>query len=406
MRDKAIGKRNKNILIVSNFICHARSLDVNRLIHYFKANGCCFVKSPEEAGHIILMTCGVFKIRQDQCMNILSRLKDHKSRLIVVGCLPGIAEKRLKKVFHGQTITTKNLGRIDRLFRDFKIKFKDIPDQNFFAKRGLVTRQRDIKEFRDPANAKEAYLRVSNGCLNACAYCVIRPVIGRLVSKPLKDCVKEYRRLLDSGYREFMFIGDDIGSYGLDIKSSFPRLLQELSRCDKSYRVKWKFRFFNPRWLVKYESELLAYIKKGKITYMNCDIQSGNNRILKLMARGYDIKDVTRVLLSFKKVNPGMELATDYICGFPSESEEEFLESIGVIKKINFDFVWLRMYSDNQKALSFRLPDKVPAGTIYKRLKKSAGLLKRAGIKFDIELPGIAHCSPDEKNTFWVYADR
>jgi len=395
----------KKILIVSNFVCHARSLDVNRLMHYFKENNCCFVKSPKEAEHIIVMTCGVFKIRQDQCFNILGRLEKYKNKVILAGCLPAIASKKLKNKFTGNIIATKNLDQIGSLFKDFKVKFRNIPDQNIFAKRDLVARQKNKETFKEPVNTKEAYLRICNGCFNACSYCVIRPAIGKLKSKSISDCVTEYKKLLNSNYREFVFIGDDIGSYGLDIGSSFPDLLEALSECDKNYRVEWKFRFFNPMWAVKYRPRLLPFIKKNKITYMNCDIQSGNNRILELMARRYDIKEVTEVLLNFKKANPNLKIATDYICGFPSEAEEDFNETIGVIKRINFNFVWLRMYSGNEKAISSKLSGKIPAGVIYKRLKRAAAILRKAGIEYDIELPQIAHCTLDEKNTFWVYMD-
>jgi len=405
MENDNMQEESKKILIVSNLICHARSLDTNRLMHYFKANNCSFVKTPEDANRIIIMTCGVFEIRQDQCMNILDKLKNYKDKIIIVGCLPAIAERKLKEVFQGDTISTKNLGQIDLLFKDFKVKFNDIPDQNVFAKRKLITKQKNKKIFIEAVNTKEAILRICNGCFNACSYCAIRQAIGRLRSKPIDDCVGEYKKLLDSKFREFVFIGDDMGSYGLDLGSSFPLLLEELSRYDKHYRVKWKFRFYNPMWAVKYETKLLPFIRMNKITYMNCDIQSGSNRILKLMVRRYDIKKVTKSLLNFKEINPKLYLATDYICGFPSETEEDFNKTLDVIKKINFNFVWLRMYFENEKAVSSKLPNKVPANVIYKRLQKAAVILKKAGIKYDIELPKLAHCTLDEKNTFWVYTE-
>ncbi len=139
---------------------------------------------------------------------------------------------------------------------------------------------------------------------------------------------------------------------------------------------------------------------------MNCDIQLGSNRIPELMARRCDIGKVTEALLNFKKANLNLKMATDYIREFSYETEEGFNEIIDAIKKINFHFAWLKMYSDNEKAISSKLSGKVPAGVIYKRLKRASAILKKSGVKYDIELPQIARCTLDEKNTFWVYMDR
>lgn len=121
---------SKLVHIFHNFACARRDLDCTRLANFFTANGFRLTNNPKKADYIIFVTCSFMKIKEEECFKEIKRLQGYRGRLIVVGCLPDISPKRFHNSFHGEYIETRNLEKIDEIFKHFKIKFRDIPDTN------------------------------------------------------------------------------------------------------------------------------------------------------------------------------------------------------------------------------------------------------------------------------------
>jgi len=397
-------------IFLTNTGCSRRYLDSSRLAKYFQLNQCDIVKNPQKADCIIFGACGYKNDAIEASFASIEALSQHKGKLIVVGCLPAIAPERFKEEAHCESIVAKELYKIDTFFPDFKIKFSSIPDVNDYPDVSFFSIISKIKyklsryftgkypfqyikneistalnwnnfgRFIDK-NTKTCYLRISEGCLGSCSYCSIRKAIGRLKSKPLKVCLNEYKKLLDEKYRNFIFAADDTGAYGLDIDSNLQELLKEFSNLDKGVDVKWSFEEFHPIWLIKYRKELLETIRNGKIKRLVCSIQSGSERILKLMNRYSNVQDVVEILAEFKQAEKNLKLDAHLIIGFPSETENDLLLTLDLAKEVRFDFVHLFKFGTSENTEAAHFDGQIEKEIVSRRLRKAIAVLEKEGIK-------------------------
>ena len=273
------------------------------------------------------------------------------------------------------------MDMFDSLFPDFKVRFRDVPDPNkqFGEKEGIIER---ISLF--PRKKKTARIRISWGCNQNCAYCARSRAIGKLKSKPMRVLRDEYERLLRDGYRNFIFISANPGEYGMDIGSSLTRLMESFDEIDSGLDVKWDIRELSPVSVISHRKKLGDEIKKGKIPSLQCTIQSGSERILKLMKRYSDVKEIQSTLDDFRKLNKDLILRTHVIVGFPSETDEDFETTLVVLKKVGFNHVTLFPYYDAPETISSRMKKKVSAEVVNKRISMAVESLKKSGCKVDI----------------------
>lgn len=395
-------QKKKSICVVCNG-CNRRMLDAEKLKNYFKSNNFEILETPKNANFIVFIPCAFINQREEESIKIIQKLKKYKGELIIVGCLPEIAKKTLSNVFKGKIISTKNIDEIDKVFKNLNYSFTQMPDANFvpvsfsslllilsiknftkkFKRDSLhLIKEKIIDKIKSKFNKKTTYyLRISYGCLGNCSYCGIRKAIGILKSKPIDTCLKEYKEAISKGYKNLVILADDTGAYGLDIKSSFSELLNKLITIDKNNTTRWSIKELHPRWMIKYRSELADIIRTGRITHILCGIQSGNDRILKLMNRYHDSKEITLTLQEFRKTNPDLKLSTQIIVGFPSETEREFLETLNLLKSIKFNEVIIYPYSERKETISEKLKDKISDKIKKERIKFAVKFLKKEGIK-------------------------
>jgi len=412
----------KKRVYITTIGCPRRLLDASRLIRYFEVNKCIVVERPQKADHIIFISCSCRKSKEDNSFQLIEDFKKHKGKLIVAGCLPAIAPTKFKDRFKGDFITTRRLPDIDNYFKDFRIKFSDIPDTAIFidysAPVNLLSRYlRNIleclktfikrclkfakyrtvgsvehtvkKDKRTTAKEKSVlvHMRIGWGCSWNCTYCSIRKSIGKFRSKPLNLCLKEYKTLLDKGYRNFNIDAADTGAYGLDIKSSFPELLNEMSFLDKDIDVNWTLMDIHPIWAIKYKNEIQKRIEEKKITHIVFAIQSGSDRILDLMDRHVTSRDMETVLSEFKNADPAFGLTTQIIIGFPSETDEEFMATLDCIKRVGFDHVVIFEYYGGEGTPASRLDGQVDHKIIQDRVGAAIDFLKKENITYEYDPP-------------------
>lgn len=391
--------------------CSLRKLEAERLGKYFVFNGCELVDSPESSDYHILISCAVTKANIDNHLQYIKNVEQNKSELIVMGCLPGTNPKELIRVFSGKTVVTKDICDIDAIFPDFRIAFNEVPqvysydigafhmftedvatysDFQLLSKYGLsktflrkIYRKRQAVEFY---NANKQYyvnepcfLKISSGCANNCTYCNIRDAIGKIKSKSIESVCSEYFDLLKMGYRNFHFIAEDLCSYGLDIRSSLGYLLNALSEVDNNYHVKWTLNGVNPNWLAQHY-KTFAPLFISKIWELMIAVESGSDRLIGLMNRKYEIKEVENSLVDLRKINKGLKINSLFILGFPTETELDFQATMNLIEKVKFDSVTLTDYSDFENRASAKIFPKVDAETVYERRKRAEAVLKKLNI--------------------------
>ncbi|MBT3408464.1 radical SAM protein [Candidatus Woesearchaeota archaeon] len=378
----------KKVFITSNG-CPRRYLDASKLQNYFKINKCKIIKNPKFADYLLFISCSFTKYKELECIELIKKLSIFKGELIVMGCLPEISPEILKNVFQGKAISTKKIEKIDKIFPVFKYSMNKIKDTNvlfndkYYKKFKILNINNNNHFFLNKLyeffsnklkhdKIKFGYkinLKVSKGCNQNCSYCSIKNAIGKTVSKPITKCVNEYKELIKNKHFKINLIADNIGSYGLDLKSSFKELLSKLAKCNDSAKIKWYIKDLHPIWLIKYETELKKHIRSGKISSILCPIQSGSQRILKLMNRDMDKKDFYESIQKFKKINPTLKLITQIIIGFPSETNIEFNKTLKFINKIGFDAVWVFPYHNAKNAPSAKMNYQINKMVINKRMK-------------------------------------
>lgn len=361
--------------------CEKRKLDAQRILDYYIANGYERTENSAEADYIVYVTCAFCKQYEDWSFENIKKLYQtikNGSKLIIGGCMPSINPSRLSNFSNTDLITVRGVERLDEIINP-KISIRNILDPNLTCFDNLEYETRKIDEKRTSGHneyeeAKKGFkIRISEGCLGNCSYCVTRFATKKVLSKPISTIMKEFRKAIETNQSTIFLTGGDTGSYGQDISLTIVDLLKTLFLYKSTYKI--YLHDFGIHWLIKYFNELLPLLKKYRdlIGVISFPIQSGSNKILKLMRRPYKIERVKMCLKKLKVEVPEIRIGTHIIVGFPNESEQDFLETMNLIDEVPFDFLMVFKYSDNPLADSFKLFNKIKEEEIelrYNRLLK------------------------------------
>lgn len=380
--------------------CHgcARSgMNGERIKNYLIKNDLKMVTAPDEADYNFIFTCGLFTPTPYELYEI-QEFKKLKGELIVCGCLPAMEPEKVAEVFDGRTVISKDLEKIDELFPDFRFRFRDVDDSNTLFKggEGLGDHYESNMGKKPKKNLKqllisiydheisipilnwtrlprmievdpEHYLiRISRGCLGNCSYCSIKHAIGRLKSKDPGLIIREVERAVSDGRFKIEIISDDSGAYGLDIGTNYVSLLRQILDVDERIKIEY-LQDVHPHYLYRYQDELIDLVKTGRIRSLQTAIQSGSERILKLMNRPTDVERYKMMIEKLKKAHPGIRIRTQVIVGFPSETEEDFNDTMKLLKECSFDMVDVYQYREYSSCSSAEISPKVSKEVMEKR---------------------------------------
>jgi ribosomal protein S12 methylthiotransferase len=379
--------------------CERRLLDKKRFSDYLFRNNYYITNKPEDANLIIVFTCSFIRRITNESLNkIIVFQKKYDAELIVAGCLPAIDKKKLGRIFKGKTIITSDLNKrmykIDDFFPENKLKFSEIDDANtyniFNDKSSFLNNfynknKKHIFKFLfnrhslyySPLYEKSFYIRISWGCLNKCSYCGIKKAIIPFESKSINKCIEEFKKGLKEGYKNFIISGDDTGSYGLDINRTFPDLLDAMISFPGKYNL--TIRDFNPRWIVKYINDLEEIFRRNKIHYIDAPIQAGTTRILKLMKRYEQTEKMKDAFTRLKVSTPDLVINTHYILGFPTETEDEFKQTLSFIKDVSFDNIIVIPFSPKAGTIAETIEPKISDEEIMSRMEYTKKFFKNSG---------------------------
>lgn len=348
---------------VKTFGCIQNTADSERVRFYYLDKGYEEVKSWKEANLVIINSCIVRESAENRVYGLINEIDKHnrceishknktkKIKIIITGCLVGLADK------------SKNKIKLKQLERDYPNVYKFLPIERFTTK---------IKPFRD--NKDTALIPISFGCSNFCSYCIVPFARGKERSREMNEILEEIDNVIKQGYKKVLLIGQNVNSYGVDLisnvspqisdkiivhmgkkrfRSMFHVLLDKVAKKDLE---KISFVSSNP-W--DFSDELINTIEK----YPNIDrllhlpFQSGDDEILKKMNRGYTAQEYLDLVNKIKKKVTGVKFSTDIIIGFPDEDEKAFQNTIKICKKVNFEIAYLNKYSPRKGTVS---------ATIYK----------------------------------------
>ncbi len=380
--------------------------------HFLLVNGWGETDDPKTADLAILFTCAFCESKVTDMVNEIVRLQAQMksgAELMVGSCLPKTDKVRMEQVFKGRTLTPTDFTALDVL-PGVTVKFEEMPpiygkDAVCLSKEfslvepektaplrdsvvktfrslkthgSLETTKKIAVSLRRRFQAKGKIIFLSAGCLRKCSYCAIRFATGPLRSRPLHIIREEILDGLKSGCRRFELYADSIGDYGLDIGTDLGSVFDELLGL-RNKRFSVGIYDLHPVTFIKYYDKILELCSAGKVHYLYVPLQSGSERILRLMKRPCKVLELREKLLKikhFKKVF----LQTSVIVGFPTETEEEFEETLAFLKAVDFDDGYIHCYTDMPGTESSKMSGKIDKETMFGRIKKIAD----AGIKHNV----------------------
>ncbi len=226
-----------------------------------------------------------------------------------------------------------------------------------------------------------AWVPVTIGCNNSCAYCVVPNVRGREYSRPLDEILDEVESAVNSGVREIVLLGQNVSSYGRDRGESgrFPLLLREIA--EKWPDVWIRFLTSHPR---DFDEDLVEAIREHEniCRYIHLPLQAGSDRVLLSMRRGYTVKEYLERVKTIRNALPDASISTDIIVGFPGEQESDFADTLRVVEECRFDSAYTFMYNPRPGTAAKRAAvEEVPEEVKKRRLMRLAGLVRELSLK-------------------------
>jgi tRNA-2-methylthio-N6-dimethylallyladenosine synthase len=331
----------------------------------------------EEADILLVNTCSVREKAEDKVFSLLGRwreLKERNPNLIigVGGCVASQEGAAIMKrapwvdiVFGPQT-----LHRLPELIGKVRTGTPRVVDVSF----------PEIEKFdKIPAAATSqstAFLSVMEGCSKACSYCIVPATRGKEISRPLADVLSEARHLAELGAREITLLGQNVNAYrgptaGGGKKADLAALIREVAKIDSVERI--RFTTSHP---AQFNDSLVgAYATVEKLaSFLHLPVQSGSDRVLKLMKRGYTAEKYVAKIEKLKAARPGISVSTDFIVGYPGETEEDFEETLALIRTVGFDQSFSFIYSPRPGTPAADLED-MPYQIKQKRLERLQALV-------------------------------
>ncbi|WP_018125533.1 radical SAM protein [Desulfovibrio oxyclinae] len=391
--------------------CIRRGLDVIHLQSYLERNGWDMSRKPETADMIIVATCGVVELNEENSLRAIheavARRGNKNSLIVVTGCLPLINAGPMSDIRDCVFVPTGQLEKFDELINaitpfeevEYPDSIADNPDiVNYLVARSFCRKSKLYKRIfykffmngkflEYSVRGKSLYekikslakgnkpqtfipyynIKIADGCLSQCAFCATKYATGTLRSRPLEDVFHDFKKGIDKGYKTFQLIAEDTGCYGKDINSSLAELIKSL--CSYAEDFNLIIIDCNPQWLIEDRDTLLPVIVRHQenIKELFVPLQSGSNSVLESMKREYKAQDALDTLKEINERAPEIALRTSLLIGFPGETEEDFQLSRKAAKALGFAEVTVNRYEDRPKAVSSSLPQKVDSATIEKR---------------------------------------
>ena len=358
--------RDKKVFI-RTFGCQMNEKDSERVVGKL---GMIPVDSPSEADLIIVNTCAVREKPEHKVYSEVGKyVKMKRERDIKVGVMGCVAQLKgselLRRTGADFVVGTSAIYRIDKIIREV-FSGKKVVDTSLTPNIKDRFESPIPETFYDGSKVK-AYITIQEGCNQFCTFCVVPITRGRELTRPSEDIIREVVELVSRGVREVILLGQNVNGYGWNMPDelSFPELLRELNRIDGLYRI--RFTTSNPRYMTDELIDAMAECEKV-CEQLHLPVQSGSDRILKKMARRYTAEEYLEIIEKLRERVPGIALTTDIIVGFPGETEEDFLATLELVKKVQFDDIFSFKFSPRPGTAAARMPEQIPEEEKSRRL--------------------------------------
>lgn len=355
---------------VVTYGCQMNAHDSEILSGMLREMGMEEAENRESADFVLFNTCCVRDNAERRALGNVTWLKEVRKKnprlmIGVCGCMiqqPGMAEKILKQYrFVDLAFGTSNLYRLPELLYQAMQRDQTVLE---IEEKNTIVEGLPVQRLRHDA----AYITIMYGCDNFCTYCIVPYVRGRERSREMSAILQEARELRDSGVKEIMLLGQNVNSYGKSLEQpvTFAQLLRELDALDIP-RI--RFMTSHPKDLSDELIDVMAH-SKHILPQFHLPVQHGNSEILRRMNRHYDREQYLNRVQRLREAVPGIGLTTDIIVGFPGETEEQFQDTLSLVREVGYDSAFTFIYSPRTGTGAAKMPDQVPEEVSSRRIQE------------------------------------
>lgn len=339
---------------IHTYGCQMNIHDSEKIAGILRDMGYDECNSPEEADVVVFNTCCIRETAEKKIyghIGQMKKLKRKKPNLIVAvcGCMSqqeGASEHiRQSYPFVDVVLGTGNLNMLRQ-------GIENAGRQRLFNTDFCCVREEDFPQYR--TSYPNAWVNINYGCNNFCTYCIVPYVRGRERSRRPEDILAEVKGLISDGYKEITLLGQNVNSYGKDIEgASFASLLREIGKLPGKFRL--RFMTSHPKDLTQDIIDAVAE-HKNICNNVHLPVQSGSSRILKAMNRRYDRESYLALVERIKECIPDVGITTDIMVGFPGETEEDFCDTLDLVRKAQFSSAFCFVYSPRKGTPASLMP--------------------------------------------------
>jgi len=320
---------------VEAYGCSASFSDSEMISGLIVNGGHTLANNSQESDLNVIVTCSV---KDATAAKMVHRIKESKSKpLVVAGCLPKAEQKTVEKFAENASLLGPNsIG-----------KTLQVIESALDGQKMIALEDTDISKVGLPKirlNSAIGIVEIASGCMSECTFCQTKLAKGDLTSYRIGDIVRQVQTEISDGCNEVWLTSTDNGCYGLDIGSDLPELIRAVSEIDQKFFI--RVGMMNPMYMPKIRDSLLKSFESSKVfKFLHVPVQSGSNQVLNDMKRGHTEQTFRDITQQFRKKFDKFTISTDIIVGFPTETEEDFEQTLKLLEETKPDIVNLSRYS-------------------------------------------------------------
>ncbi|XP_008807670.1 threonylcarbamoyladenosine tRNA methylthiotransferase-like [Phoenix dactylifera] len=349
-------------IYMKTFGCSHNQSDSEYMAGQLSAFGYATTDDPEEADLWLINTCTVKSPSQSAMTTLISKCKSAKKPLVVAGCVPQ-GSRDLKELEGVSVIGVQQIGRVVEVVEE-TLKGHEV---RLLSRKTLPAL--DLPKVRK--NRFIEILPINVGCLGACTYCKTKHARGHLGSYTVNSLVERVKMVVSEGVKEIWLSSEDTGAYGRDIGTNLPVLLNSIvAELPPDGSTMLRIGMTNPPFILEHLKEIANILCHPCVySFLHVPVQSGSDSVLAAMNREYTVSEFRMVVDTLIELVPGMQIATDIICGFPGENDEDFAQTVGLIKEYQFPQVHISQFYPRPGTPAARMK-KVPSTVVKKRSRE------------------------------------
>ena len=355
---------------VEAYGCSASFADSEMISGLIVNGGHTLVQDTSESDLNLIVTCSVKDVTASR---MIHRIKESQSKpLVVAGCLPKAERQTVEKFAQNASLMGPNsIGQTLQVI-----------ETTLSGSKVVALEDTDVSKIGIPKvrlNPAVGIVEIANGCMSECTFCQTKLAKGDLKSYRIGDIVRQVKSELADGCKEIWLSSTDNGCYGLDIKTDLPSLINEVNQIPGNFRV--RIGMLNPMFMPRIRDNLLKSFENDKVfRFLHVPVQSGSNDVLNNMKRGHTVQTFIDVVRKFSAKFGSFTISTDIIVGYPTETREDFEETIELLKETRPDIVNLSRYSKRPGTDAAKMTQ-IDAAEIKRRSKRTTDLINEISLE-------------------------